>query len=32
MTELAALFPGGIIHIGGDEVRYKKYWAGVPHI
>lgn len=32
MTELVALFPGGIIHIGGDEVRYKKYWAGVPHI
>lgn len=32
MTELAALFPGGIIHIGGDEVRYKKYWEGVPHI
>lgn len=32
MTELASLFPGGIIHIGGDEVRYKKYWEGVPHI
>lgn len=32
MTELAALFPGGIIHIGGDEVRYKKYWEGVPHL
>lgn len=32
MTELVALFPGGIIHIGGDEVRYKKYWADVPHI
>ena len=29
---LASLFPGGIIHIGGDEVRYKKYWEGVPHI
>ncbi|WP_302014195.1 beta-N-acetylhexosaminidase [uncultured Akkermansia sp.] len=32
MTELVSLFPGGIIHIGGDEVRYKKYWEGVPHI
>ena len=32
MTELASLFPGGIIHIGGDEVRYKKYWEGGPHI
>lgn len=32
MTELASLFPGGIIHMGGDEVRYKKYWEGVPHI
>lgn len=32
MTELASLFPGGIIHIGGDEVRYKKYWQGAPHI
>lgn len=32
LTELAALFPGGIIHIGGDEVRYRKCWEGVLHI
>lgn len=32
MTELAELFPAKIIHMGGDEVRYKKYWEGVPHL
>ncbi len=32
ITEMMSLFPAKIIHIGGDEVRYKKYWEGVPHI
>lgn len=30
--ELIALFPAKIIHTGGDEVRYKQCWEGVPHI
>ncbi|WMB15701.1 beta-N-acetylhexosaminidase [Akkermansia muciniphila] len=32
LDEIAALFPGKIIHIGGDEVRYDKQWKGVPEI
>lgn len=32
LDEIAALFPGRIIHIGGDEVRYDKQWKGVPEI
>ena len=32
MDEITALFPGRIIHIGGDEVRYDKQWKGVPEI
>lgn len=32
LDEITALFPGRIIHIGGDEVRYDKQWKGVPEI
>ena len=32
LDEITALFPGRIIHIGGDEVRYDKQWTGVPDI
>lgn len=32
LDEVVALFPGKIIHIGGDEVRYDKQWKGVPEI
>ena len=32
LDEITALFPGRIIHIGGDEVRYDKQWKGVPKI
>ncbi len=32
ITEVAALFPSKIIHIGGDEVRYKECWEGEPAI
>ena len=29
LDEIAALFPGRIIHIGGDEVRYDKQWKAI---
>ena len=32
LDEVTAIFPGRIIHIGGDEVRYDKQWKGVPEI
>lgn len=32
LDEITAIFPGRIIHIGGDEVRYDKQWKGVPEI
>lgn len=32
LTEVAALFPGKVIHIGGDEVRYNDMWKGEPKI
>ena len=32
LDEITALFPGRIIHIGGDEVCYDKQWKGVPEI
>ena len=32
LDEVVSLFPGKIIHIGGDEVRYDKQWKGVPEI
>ncbi len=30
--ELIPLFPSGIIHTGGDEVRHDAQWKGVPEI
>ena len=32
LDEVVSMFPGKIIHIGGDEVRYDKQWKGVPEI
>ena len=32
LDEVISLFPGSIIHVGGDEVRYDKQWKGVPKI
>ncbi len=32
LDEVAALFPGKILHIGGDEVRYNDQWKGEPII
>ncbi len=30
--ELITLFPSGILHFGGDEVRFSKQWKDVPEI
>lgn len=32
LDEVISLFPGNIIHVGGDEVRYDKQWKDVPEI
>lgn len=32
LDEVIALFPSKVIHIGGDEVRYKEQWEGQPKI
>ncbi len=30
MDEVVALFPGPVIHFGGDEVRYNQQWRATP--
>ncbi|MEG0333607.1 MAG: beta-N-acetylhexosaminidase [Akkermansia sp.] len=32
LDEVVALFPGQVIHVGGDEVRYNDQWKGEPII
>jgi len=32
LDEYIALFPGSVIHMGGDEVRYNEQWKGLPEI
>lgn len=32
LDEYVELFPGKVIHMGGDEVRYGKVWKGQPKI
>lgn len=32
LDEVYTLFPSTVVHIGGDEVRFKDQWAGEPKI